>query len=799
MHGFIVELALGIGKVTMRTSLLLFAITANAFVLYMPAQSGYWLAAALAIVSVTVALMSRVYRRRARRFHKVALFALLLAVFIASVEWRLSSRIAAQLPRSLEGNTLSARGRIVGSPERDGDYLRFLFAPQRVAAAGYPLSKGLWRLSWKDAATLNAHTEIEVEVQLKRPRGFVNPRAFDYQLWLLSQNIVATGWVKSLQAQEPIREAAYDMRAPLLKAVDDAAARLRHPELLRALLLGDKSGITQAQWQRFQNTGTVHLMAISGLHIGMLAACVLFGVRALLRLAWRRLSLWSQYLISYLSACTAALVYAYLAGFSVPTQRAVLCLLLLCLMQLLRRNTNYLHIVLSVAVIVLICDPWALSQPGFALSFGAVATLIYGFSARPGRAARAYVFAKAQWVLLIGLLPFMAVFGLPVALIAPLANALALPLFSVLILPLILLGGVAALTGLDGFWPWRVADTLLAALMRALRSLDHVWSAQLWWRLEAFWDPVLLFLACMCLLSPRAFALRMPGGLLLAILWFAQSQSKPGLHLAVLDVGQGLAVIARIRDAAGADYRLVYDLGAQFSPSFDTASRVLVPALQQQGIRALDALVISHADNDHAGAYPTFLQRFSTQQRLASKPDSLDKSQLKFASCAGATLMQTDSARIDVLWPRPDTPVETLSDNDASCVLLITWRDRKILLTGDISSKVERQLLAVESIRDIDVLIAPHHGSASSSSWTFLQHIRPRHVVFSTGYRNRYRHPSAKIVPRYEALGSQIWNTAWHGALVFDESETELRVTSARCNQPRRWYLAEGYCATGDE
>ncbi len=743
----------------------------------------------------------------------VALTATSLLVFLFSyylAQERTSRIINSQLPSELESRDLIIAGRVHALISADDEFQRFLFLVARTeleAALNVPGFSGLTRLSWRTDTPVTAGDELRLKVRLKRPRGFVNPRSFDYQLWLLQQGIVATGYVKNIEVEgQAMRQdildvslqRAHALRSAVLQKLDKNIASLSHKEFIQALLLGDKSGIDQKQWTLFQQTGTVHLMAISGLHVGMISGLVAMLCGMFFKPLCSYFNPLVKDTIIFLSAVSAAFTYAFMAGFSVPTQRAFLCVLLIGMSILLGRSTSFLQLLALVAVFVAAVNPFILLSPGFVLSFMAVAALILGLSQRAGTISSLITFLKAQVIIMLALAPFMMLLDLPLALSAPIANSLAIPLLSLTILPLLFLG-LALLPisdYLSGF-VFFTANKFLAGLEACLHflSLPVIYFSD-----KPSMLIVLALLAATLCLMPIATLLKKYAYVLILFL-FAQHYfhtSSEGTDMTVLDVGQGLAI--HIDDGRNS---VVYDIGAKFSESFSIANRVLLPFLQKQGVREKFQLILSHADNDHAGAVEHFVPDLEKLSRkplsiMSGEPGSLPISPVK--SCEkGDRLIELNGLESEIIWPAYTEGSASfgtfVEGNNASCVVLIEFDGLSVLLMGDVEKEVEYQLLQSHSLPNaIDVLIAPHHGSGTSSTMALVNHLRPKHVIVSAGYRNRYRHPSEAVLRRYEAINAQIWNTAHHGAISIRLSSSGLSVHGERCMNPKPWHLDEGHC-----
>jgi competence protein ComEC len=444
-------------------------------------------------------------------------------------------------------------------------------------------------------------------------------------------------------------------------------------------------------------------------------------------------------------------------------------------------------------------------QSGFVLSFAAVAALLFAFRSKrevenKKRGTAIKVFFQAQWVVFIGLFPVMALLNLPSPLISPFANMVAIPALSFVILP------SAFLALLVSFFSeslslslFQFSGTTLAYLLEYLEHAEHLAPRFRVHSLLDTADSVVLIIAAVLVLSPQITPqmrwCKAAGGLFAsAVLIMALAFPKPPQNrIQILDVGQGLSAVVE-----GEKGTLIFDLGAKFSDSFSIANQVLMPYLENAVRRPVTHLILSHSDNDHAGDAPAFAEKLATHQTsefeiTSGEAESIDIANVQ--SCHSAYSfpdgMLGDAYTLEFLWPlNPNYQSENA--NNRSCVLLLTLHGKQILFTGDIEKDVEKILLEQNLLpSNVDVLIAPHHGSSTSSSFWFVNRVKPKHVIFSAGYKNRYKHPAANVVARYEAFGTRLWNTAEAGAISISVIEDEITMESERFRNRRRWYIDE--------
>ena len=703
--------------------------------------------------------------------------------------WCAQGVLAERLPEALAGQDLVVTGVVSDLPRHRGDSQRFLFD---VREARIPVStsrevawRGRARLAWRTPTRpVRGGEPLKLRVRLYPPGGFRNPGGFDYERWLFSNRLGATGYVVSgLEdlSGDPRPGALHQrLRESVRTRVDMASGPSPGRALFNALVVGDRSGFGDAHWEVFRKTGTSHLVAISGLHLGLLAGLAYF----LAERSWRRSEWlcrrWPSQIAGAIFALVAASGYALLAGFSLPTQRALIMLAFATGALVFRRNVRPVDVLALALVAVLLFDPAAVLSAGFWLSFGAVGVI---FMVLPAPGVRTPLWAgwvRVQLAISIGLVPVMAAWGLPLSAVAPAVNLLAVPWFTVVVVPLSMLATlVAALLPTAGQPLLRVVVVLL----------DHTW-AVLAWIAQAgawTWSPgpaplwALLFAVAgaLVLLLPVRWMLRGWGLVLMLPLVLPHGHVMPqgALRVAVLDVGQGLAVVVRT-----ARHTLVYDLGPGYASGFNTAETVVIPFLESRGVRRVDRLVLSHDDVDHAGATDRFVAGMPVGDILSGQPRAVGEGAL---ACRAGMQWNWDGVQFEVLHPRAGE--QPGNDNDASCVLRIAHAGGSILLTGDITRRVERLLADGIRLPATDYVVVPHHGSRTSSSAWLVNAVRARYALVSAGYKNRYGFPHAEVSERWRRSGATVLNTAESGALMIalDDDGTS---TLARFREERRRY-----------
>lgn len=672
------------------------------------------------------------------------------------------------LPPMLQGEDLVVEGVIASLPEIDEEKARFVFHIDRLTAHGADhFFRGNIRLSWyRKPPVLVAGERWLLHVRLKQPHGFMNPGGFDYEGWLYQQGIRATGYVRD--GPDNRKLAAGDrtfflqrLRQHIRHLLEERTDTAANAGLLKALVIGDRSGLSSRDWRLFQSTGTSHLIAISGLHIGIVAGLALLVGNLLWRSSPQLCLVFAAPRAAAVVAMAAAIAYAALAGFSLPTQRALVMLALGLGAVLMQRSIQPFRS-LSVAVLILVAiDPRAPLSPGFWLSFVAVSVILLAVSGRTAKPGRILSWLTIQWFIALGLAPLLLAWQGQVPLLAPLINLVAIPFFSLLIIPAALLGTLLSLAwpllgspllDLAG-WLLESSRTLLCALPVADFQLNLP-GVRPWY--------IWLFAAggVLLLLAPGGFPGRWLGTVLLLPLGL-HAQDRPGhgdVWLDLLDVGQGMALVIRTNG-----HLLVYDTGPRFSSNFDAGSAVVVPFLQAQGVEKIDKLILSNGDMDHQGGFNSLTERFPVGAIISGEPGRIEGGQA--LPCAADVAWRWDDVNFRVLHPQPGA---TWRGNNASCVLVVENGAVRILVTGDIEGAAEKHLLTLNpGTLKSDLLTIPHHGSKTSSLPAFVHATSPAFALVSSGYNNRYDFPKPSVVSRWERQGARVIDTATAGAVHF--------------------------------
>lgn len=754
-----------------------------------PVYAGLLAGSALALVVVSACRQR--FAARGMRDALLALSACALAFALAGA--RAIDRQADRLDAALWGQTVSLTGVVDSLPVRGNQGLRFVLSVESAFWQGAPVrvprrvQLGLWR-SGADAAEVDVHVgeRWQLEARLRPVHGLSNPHGGDRELHAWAQGIGAQGSVRpgarrlAVTDSHPLERWREAMSLQLQGLWQDGG----HGGVLAALAVGDQDAIPADDWQLFRRTGVAHLMAISGLHITLFAWLAI----GLLGRLWRALGRWQpSWLLAWpavrvaaVGGWCAAAAYALAAGWGVPARRTVLMLGLGLWLRAGARHWPWPVQWLVVLGAVLMTEPWAWLQPGFWLSFVAVGVLMAADSGRPvgsGRAGRAVLgLLREQVVVTLALAPLsLWLFG-ETSVIGLLANLVAIPWVSLVVTPLTLAGMV--MTPLWDLAAW--AFDPLARLLRVLSTVDHaVWTRPAW-----PWPHAVAGLAGGVLaVLPWPALLRAGGALVLAwVLCWSPEPPAPGhFRLWALDVGQGSAVLVQTRSHA-----VLHDTGPAWGTAGDAGGRVVVPTLRALGV-VPDRVMVSHRDSDHAGGSAAVRQAYPLALWSSSEPV------LATERCWRGQRWSWDGVQFEVLSPEPDdySPAGQgrLPSNAMSCVLRLQAVDgTSAVLTGDVDAPRETRMVMARPDQRTDLLLAPHHGSRSSSSPVLLNAWQPARVLVQSGFMNRFGHPAPEVLSRYRERGMQVSDSPSCGAATWD-SRTPQQVVCERERRRRHWHV----------
>jgi competence protein ComEC len=729
------------------------------------------------------------------------------------------------LAPALEGRDVLITGVVSDLPQRNETGLQFRLDVESALLDGAPVAVpprvnvgwygGVYLTGTELAGMQRQPEEVragerwQMTVRLKAPHGSLNPHGFDYELWLWEKGVQATGYVRGGPKDTLPQQLGQTWLHPVALArqlvrerIVDKVLNRQLAGMIAALVVGDQNAIERADWDVFRATGVAHLVSISGLHITMFA----WGAAAVVGWLWRR----SQALCLTVPAPSAALAggvllacaYAVFSGWGVPAQRTCVMLATVALVRLSGNRWPWSAVWMLACAVVVAVDPWALLQAGFWLSFVAVGVLfatdlggsrvsrssttgspqgvpitIWAHAAHAAASMKCMV--REQWVITVALTPLTLLLFGQVSVVGLVANVLAIPWVTLVLTPLAMLGVLVSVL-------WDVAAAAADLLLVWLQWLASFSWAALSVAVPPLWVGGAGVLGGVVLMASLPWSVRVLGVPLLlpTLLWSPFLPPVGQFELLAADVGQGNAVLVRT-----ARHALLYDAGPRYSIESDAGHRVLVPLLQALHTR-LDMLVLSHRDADHVGGAQAVLVMQPQASLLSSIEEGHPLQALRRAQrCKAGQRWKWDGVQFEVLHPQAQDYETATKPNALSCVLRISNGVQTALLVGDIERAQEALLVAQnegDHLRS-DLLLVPHHGSKTSSSPAFLDAVRPQWALVQSGYRNRFGHPTAAVLERYEERGISVITSPRCGAMTWQSWQTG-GVACTRQQALRYWH-----------
>ena len=817
-------------------------IAGGSLLLFLPAVPEYW--GWICIASTSISLVGVYINYSVIQNHYAGSILLVVCCFTLGFSWNAhyaQDRLNNILPIEYEGKDLVLEGRINALPQSSPSGAKFSFEVDQ-AFLGKQLIKSFppqvylsWQPAWRnpqDVPEVIPGQRWEFKVKIKRPYGSLNPYTFDFERWSFHQDFGASGSVRSgkLVIEKDIRFTEFALameyqRWKLRQKIQRLLPRdARYGGVIAALVMGDQNAIDQEDWRVFNATGIGHLISISGLHVTMLAG---FGAM-LASFLWRRNTLPLLIPVSKVAAAVGfltAFVYAWLAGFQIPAQRTMYMVGVVAFALWSGRSPRSFDIWWWALAFVLLIDPMALYTPGFWLSFGAVAAILYAMQNSDGllglptgrelemdwrhRASEALREAcRVQAVVTIALLPLTLYWFYQVSIVSPLANAVAIPVVSYIVTPLAIAG--ALLPDFIGKWLLIPAHATMDYLSIMLTWMAGWRWAIAWSSQPAWWAIVLSTLGIVMAIRPGSIRdswVSRTGGLVLCATLFIQSLSNSSLakgefRATVLDIGQGTAVLIETKTK-----RLLYDTGP-IQGKDNAGQRIILPYLRGRGINHVDRMVISHSDSDHIGGAASLLKEISFDSMMGSLPSTnpllmnLEGRKIPAIPCRFGQQWTWDGVEFHVWHPNELTVFEDQhprKPNEVSCVLEVRNQSTSFWLTGDVEKQGEAEMVerltqvALNDLKDRALIfMAPHHGSKTSSSQELLVALSPDEAFAQNGYRNRYGHPHPTVTARYQSMDIPFHQTPTTGAQVWEfPVKSDLKQRNPlfwRHNSKRLWH-----------
>lgn len=684
-------------------------------------------------------------------------FLIILTHFLILIDMRW------QLPDSQIQKNQLIQGVIDSVPEKKFHGLQFVFKTQ-VINNDKVTTKIL--LSWYSRpAILHIGQHWQLQVKLKPPIGSQNPGGFDYAQFLTSHGITATGYVVGYAQNILLGDSVFSVLQLFREHIQTTISHSIHSQTLAAfisaLCVGLRAGLTEANWQVLQKTGTNHLVAIAGLHIGFVAALFYFLINKCYRLFPKLLLLMPAQRVAEIAALLSAIGYSALSGFAIPAQRASIMLFFLLIGNIFYKKISIVRRLFFAASMILVLNPYAVIDSSFWLSFLSLFFLSLIITGRLQSENHIKSWIKMQGAILVGLLPVMLLFFQQISLVAFFANAIAIPWVGFIILPTVIVAMILYLfhfflLSQKIFW---LSGKLLLPLWQFLTYLSQLSFASWYHAISNPWVLVSGLIGATYCLAPKKLPAKWLGCCgLLPVFFFHVAHPKEGDFWAtVIDVGQGLSVLVQTKN-----HVLLYDTGAHFPGGFDFGESVVAPYLRYRDIHTINRLEISHGDNDHSGGADAIVKDFTVNAIFTSAPKLVNHFHAQY--CAQGQSWIWDHVYFKTLSPVSNSPY---ADNNSSCVIQISAHGGTLLLTGDIEKLTEYELVNEYGAQlHSMILLSPHHGSRTSSSDLFLKAVSPHYAIISAGKFNRYHLPAKSTLLRYQQNHIKVYNTADSGAVM---------------------------------
>lgn len=711
----------------------------------------------------------------------------LLGLFISTTTAQIL--LDKRLPSQWQGQDMVVQGSVVDIPDdrEDGTRFRFKISHATLLAAKDEVESdkiiklaGIVRLGWfQQRQTIKAGENWQLRIRLKRPSGFLNLGGFDYEKWLFTERIIATGYIrKSLEQNHRLKPAPWwslnKWRETIHHNIQESVSNKPAAAVLSALVVAIRTELSDQQWQQLQKTGTNHLIAISGLHIAIVAAFGFFPIMFIWRLFPKLNERVPLQIVGSISGGVFAIIYAMLAGFTLPTQRALIMVIIALLALMGRRHYTSLQIWSFALLAVLLLDPLAAMTISFWLSFVAVALILYFLNRQIKKPFLQLI--KLQIWLSLAMLPLTLIFFGSASLSSPIANILAIPWVSLIVVPISLLG--LAFMPISSWISESLFDIAAISVDYLFIGLNFLSQSPLS-SLNPTKVPLLYlliaFVGLLFVILPKGFPGRWLGlmALIPALTFTAEKPNQGAFSYTMLDVGQGMASVVQT-----ANHSLIYDTGTHISDTFDIGKLVVIPYLRSQGINSIDRMIISHEDIDHRGGAAYITNNIDVKSILSSEINILANH--KVEHCTKGMKWQWDGVRFEILSPDLDYQE---NENNRSCVLRVSNQYHSLLLTGDIQKKTEKRLVnAYKKKLSSEVVSVPHHGSKTSSTVEFIEYTSPKLALVTAGFRNRFGHPKAEVITRYKEQGVRLMDTVSSGAIQvnFPTDKAEISTSAYR-------------------
>lgn len=717
------------------------------------------------VILIILTIIFFAYKYNKYKLSSILLFLLFGFFWMSFV---VNQTIAKKIDEKYLNKEIQTRGYIASLVTYDERKASFLYQITKPVKAKV-------RLSWYFANDIDLNTGDKwlLNIKIKQNNGFRNEGGFDYEKWLFANKISATGYVRVNDNNQILSSSNFafvnQIRQKIKDKISPYLQELSFSGVINALVIGDKSMIKDKNWELLKSTNTTHLSVISGLHIGLISTLFFFMASFLWRTSKYLLKKIPAQEIGAYSGIFGALMYTFIAGFSIPTQRAFIMASVAFLSIILKLKYNHWTLYAIALMIVLIINPLSIYDVGFWLSFYVVAIILYGVTIFKDK-AKITKLIYLQLLIFFTMIPITSWFFQANYSISTIANLIAVPIFSIFIVPMSLIAALFAILDIQSIANilFILINLILEILALVLNKLVALPFNKIKFSPNNILDLIILLIGVFVLVMPSGLKLKKIAILLILIpITYTSNISPNAVKIDILDVGQGLAVVARTKN-----HTLIYDTGAMSPSGFNMGDAVITPFLITNKVREIDVIIISHGDNDHIGGLEAILKNFTVNKIISSTPNKISR---KSEICYAGQKWSWDNINFEILSPEKNSK---LKGNNASCVLKISNKNTSILLTGDIEKKAEKILLTNENIK-ADVMLIPHHGSKTSSSEDFILAVSPKIAISSAGYKNQFKHPAELVLKRYKNKSIKILSTICSGQISFN-LEDEIKIKQYR-------------------
>ncbi len=652
------------------------------------------------------------------------------------------------------------------------DYSRYVV---KLQMDGDSSINGKVILSIRGDRYLNLGEKVHINGILKEPNKNTNPKLFNQKLYLLSKGIQNTMSVNdySVILLEENNSFIYEA----IQDFSDSTFSLfklylneRNAQIMTSIILGKSDLLMNEDIESYRELGLAHVLAVSGLHIGIIAGFLLF--------VFSRMGMKRKY--NFILSLGIIWIYIFLIGFPPSAIRAGIMFTILYFSKVSHEPYDGLNSIYASMIICLLINPYWLFHIGFQLSYGAAISLLI-LSPRINIYPTRIKIIKTALTILgvnLGLIPIQSYYFNSIPLLGILSNILIVPFLSLgLILGMVMILfqfvipilniGVGAILDIILTMQYKLVEFIYSSNIISI----YIFSPGLW--------EIGLYYSFIFILFRNIDIRRWPFAaiksvfyylLVLVLIWTIDLSFKDNIEIDFIDVGQGDSVLIKTQDK-----NFLIDTGGSILNSFDIGENITLPFLQKQGIFRLDGVIITHFDEDHSqginaimekirinSIYSSYIPKAEILQNIISKniPIKLLKK--------GDYILLDNNTTLQILWPYNNT--EELSENNKSLVLILKYKDYKILITGDIEKEVE--LILKDTLNKVDILKVSHHGSSTSTSQELLDVIQPSQSIISVGRNNNYSHPNDDVLKRLQSIKSKVYRTDEMGMIrvTFDDT-----------------------------